>query len=1273
MQILDLTDKLARFPIAYGYQPVRGWAVKHFDTTIGTSFQRTKQNALGEGPWDACERLYADAFPIDPADFVFHPGDENDSPDINFPTDTSHPWTAYISAKCRVGISEDQTEKLFGIYRTLRTGNYNGSGQQLNSIGTIVTPSDPRTEFFFKPNPANVAVDQILRWGLRANNIVNWPAWVNWRDYNDELIPIDDSTYTPRALSLTPTSGGSLSPGTYYVRVSTMKSGDESSASLKTLEIKSNKIVLTSGQTAFQVNWLIKGDEEIPPSNPSGITGYRVYIGTVDGVWLGYFSVGNPASRNFIITTTSGTTGGNPREIATSGLLVNVKRFECGLFFIPPYDLGQALDQICQISCADWQWSGLGTNTYRNDKIRFMSPADRAPVFTLNLAETGMGSLKTYPVDRRNRPNQVVVNFRDQDDEFLGPAQPVILDREQLQTDDGFIKTHTIEGGTMRRNQAQRVASFYARVLCDMDQMATLMGSPKTYFLLPGDVINVTNPMPNWTDQKFIIRKKNEKVETALGDDILSQVYTNGLYSDTEYHPLPLPLPISTVDPFAVPPPVESVDATQGLFRFVSPGVYVPRLHIGVQFAEFNSPQRARVWIKSPHDELTLGSVDTSLDRISLPGHTYQNGEPLAFRNEGGILPSPLSSLSLYFAVNTVLGTSFQVALTPGGDAIDLTSLGSGTNIVGRYSVQSTLLVPDLTTLFAEMEIDAELGEYRVLVNNESILGVANSLENAVGDTVIILPPLPTVGKLFDNVPPKDNIYSLGLTMGVSQGVGNGPWQGVSIFRDRGYGYELVGTFDKQASIGHSTNNGISWLGDGTGYNILWIIKEGGADFTNATITEIDAGKNNYFLGREKLGVQTWTDMGGGLWKGENLVRGLNHTYIFQSTHVAQQDFIQLDEQMLFLPIEFRDISLTENFKFVSFGLSLVDTTALPITIRGDSLRPYPIDSLAITKDASNDFFKRFQGNPRPQEEPETYNDEVWSDVPDSVGATIKRILPITAGGSHAALLRKSWSTFESETPDKSTHVSKNSGSSSTRRIATINAIQKAGSRIDFGMHYSGTNGALSLGSTEQFPCVWLYQGNPEPFWNPLFPRLTGQPLFGVSWRGGTNPGSVKEVFWKGSTQGQSAVVGGDDPVPTIVFERDNVDPGFGNFKIQDTDPADVGYPGPRYSFQISGTEMRIYRNYQAVLSQPPLLIFASPIGGWTFPLYLVAFTADSNIWVRNVTFGASAELATIYSSREQVIDFGSNQNNLHGRIYQVSKYPEIGKGFYVDYNVTIT
>lgn len=611
MLVLDLVDREAKFPIAYNLQPVRGWAVKHYDIIGNQSSQRVKENALGEGPWNSCLKLWTDAFEIQPADFVFHPGIGEDVPDALFPGEPPHPWTAYIHAKAMAGLKDDQTEKLFGIYETLRTPNYDGSGNQLNAVGAIVNPADPRTEYFYKPNPANCSVDQLLRWGKRLPDIVNFPAWVDWRDWNDEPIDWDNSRYSPRNLSLTPTVGGVLVPGTTYItRVVTIRGADISSASRQSVEKPSNAILLAGGQSAFQVSWLIKGDEENPSTVPGDISSYRVYVGTQAGgidTWTGYFDVANPAARSFTVTTLVGVTAGVPPNMASAGLMVQIKRFECGLFAIPPYGLTTMLDRIMQVSCADWQWSGLGTNTYRNDKIRFMSPANRAPVFTLNHAEIAPGSFKTYSVDRRTRPNEIVVNFRDRDDSYLGPAQPVILPREQLQEDEGQVKQFLIDGGTMYRSQAQRCANFYARVLCDMDQMAVMSASPKTYGFLPGDVYLVTNETPDWEDEEFIIRRKEEECEGGIGDQTLLQIYTEDLYSDTDFLPLPSALPIRGINPFSVPPPIDSLTLTevgemsvQGLRQVFVSGA--------IQAHEFHSPQILRIWVQKP---LAVGFEDT--------------------------------------------------------------------------------------------------------------------------------------------------------------------------------------------------------------------------------------------------------------------------------------------------------------------------------------------------------------------------------------------------------------------------------------------------------------------------------------------------------------------------------------------------------------------------------------------------------------------------------------------------------------------------------------
>lgn len=588
MLSLDLTDQLARFPIAYNYQPVRGMAIKHEEITLSQSIQRIKQNALAEGTWDGVEKLWADAFEITPDNYQFHPGTETDEADEFFPSEERHPWTAWISAKCPAGLSADQAEKLFGIYRTLRVANYDGAGVQIDSAGNPIGGGDPRNYYFFYPNPANCAVDQLTRWGQRESSLINYPAFVDWRDYNDELINWDDARYTPRNLSLTPTTGGSLSLGTYYVRVATVKSSDVSSASLQTIETKASSITLTGGENAFQVNWLLK-------DTITDHTAFRVYIGTTPGVWLGYFTVSNPALRALIVTTTAGVTAGNPPDVSTSGMMRQIKRFECGLFFVPPYDLATALDRICQISCADWQWSGLGTETYRNDKVRFLSPATRTPVFTLDLSQTAPGSFKTWAIDRRNRYNQIIGNFRDRDDEFLAEGAPVVMNREQMQIDDRQVKTFTIDFGTAYRSQVQRGVSFWARMLCDMDQAAHLKGSFKTYPVLPADVVNVTNDTADWTDVQFIVTKKQESVETNPGDPLSLRLYTPGMYSDSDWTPLPRNLPATRFDPTSAPPVATNL-------VLIADDDFITGIIGDFEFGTFGDQQRARVFIKGPAD-----------------------------------------------------------------------------------------------------------------------------------------------------------------------------------------------------------------------------------------------------------------------------------------------------------------------------------------------------------------------------------------------------------------------------------------------------------------------------------------------------------------------------------------------------------------------------------------------------------------------------------------------------------------------------------------------
>jgi hypothetical protein len=72
---------------------------------------------------------------------------------------------------------------------------------------------------------------------------------------------------------------------------------------------------------------------------------------------------------------------------------------------------------------------------------------------------------------------------------------------------------------------------------------------------------------------------------------------------------------------------------------------------------------------------------DVSADTLTLIGHGLPDGTPVAFSSLG--TTTGVSLWTIYYVVSTAANT-FQVALSPGGAAIDLT--GTGGNMTVRYA-----------------------------------------------------------------------------------------------------------------------------------------------------------------------------------------------------------------------------------------------------------------------------------------------------------------------------------------------------------------------------------------------------------------------------------------------------------------------------------------------------------------------------------------------------------------------------------------------------------
>jgi hypothetical protein len=1087
--VLDFNDYSARMPIPYGLHPVQGLRRMHRDETAGTQVRRIIQQMLGEGAWDGPERLYCEGTAIAAADYEFHNGTGDDAPTSMFPTDDPHPWASFYNARLPQGLGESQWSNVFGIFRTLRTPDYDGGGVQIKQDGSPVPGGDdPRNHYFYKPNPANVAASEIIRWANLYPVIVNWPAWVDWRDYNWEFIPWDDSAYTPRSLSITPTTGGSITPGIIYIRIVGLKGADISGASTHSVEQPEEIYTLAGPNNAIQVSWLMRDDLLTPnelPASPVSPTGYRIYIGTVPGAWLGYKTVASGAARQDTITTLSGLTPGSPPANCTSGLLRQIHRFEAHIYMVPPYGLASSLDRIMQISCADWQWSGYGTTEYRNDMVRFMSPAARASVFTINAAEIANGSFKTFPTDRRNRPNQIIGVYRDLDDPFLDNAQPVQLDREELQAEDRQVKPFTIDFGCAYRSQVQRGCSYWARTLCDMDLAAQMKISPKSYHVLPADTVAISYDVPDWENIKFKMVKKEEHVEKDLGDDSTLQLYRDDLYSDTDHSPVARPIPPARSNPFIIPPVISSISLTQD-GRTLSDGTHIILIHGVAQFAAFIQQQRGRVFWRNPAEEKAI-TVDPATEVFTAPVHGLTNGTPVGIRNSGGVLPSPLSAITTYFIINRTTNT-FQLSASVGGATINITSAGTGSNFIASFKQVDSILTPDLGSLMTFDIMGTATGIHQVKVITESLLGASLPFEQhpVFSLTVAVRP---SILRVAEPVLVRSSDQGLGFLVGIFAGVGTAPWIGTDLWRDRqlGSGYENVATITKPA-LGGITTTALPAVIDVTIFdstNTVRVTFLGDRLPTNCTQDEALAGRNKFIIGNtngyEIINSTTFTLVSGTTYDMSGLWRGRDGSNQFAASHVIGDTVLLVEEALAFIAARNEDVGHPVLLKAVSFGEELTSVAPLTLTMQGNSEKPLPAVHVEALRDTAGSLGLIVS----PRDDFGVTSENWLAEFLSDDGLTVQFPMPFSANVKQAALLK---STYKASSVDRNTVNGTSGGiavfARSLQRIsATENIIEAkldmTGGEVQFGV---ATENQWEQGTTiaPDF-WLWLTTGNPGP------------------------------------------------------------------------------------------------------------------------------------------------------------------------------------------------
>ncbi len=305
---------------------------------------------------------------------------------------------------------------------------------------------------------------------------------------------------------------------------------------------------------------------------------------------------------------------------------------------------------------------------------------------------------------------------------------------------------------------------------------------------------------------------------------------------------------------------------------------------------------------------------------------------------------------------------------------------------------------------------------------------------------------------------------------------------------------------------------------------------------------------------------------------------------------------------------------------------------------------PRRILNFIAINDASHDWFIQFKGQPRASEEPAEYAVEIWT----TDGTTYKRTLDVFPTQGVAAMfydmgIGYAYSDYYGATKppigNTTTYANKNnliapSSSGTFAYIKSIQAIETSGIRIDVKADVPRDGTDVELADTT-FSSVFGLIGA----------DVTGTPPsnsdipFQVQWFTPTSPGDPSDKYIQVYNYA------------TKVYEL--VTNGMGS-------AANVR-AGETFTILLIGNECKIYRNYTddakplAVMNLDPSIfpmrIYAGASGG-----------ADMlNFMIRGLT------APTIYSSRQQIADFGSNQTQIRIKAYQKSKYPGI-KGIITDY-----
>ena len=188
-------------------------------------------------------------------------------------------------------------------------------------------------------------------------------------------------------------------------------------------------------------------------------------------------------------------------------------------------------------------------------------------------------------------------------------------------------------------------------------------------------------------------------------------------------------------------------------------------------------------------------------------------------------------------------------------------------------------------------------------------------------------------------------------------GYGKTGWPGAAIYmsEDNGASYEQIGTSYKEATLGLvaiATPAADYHVWDNT--TEITVQLKTGTLLSKSELAVLN-GANWCQVGQEMIGFKNATLIGEKTYKLSGLLRGLQGTEQFISTHQANELFCLLDDALVKLDFPDSDRGKTKKFKIVTIGSSLDLVEAEDVQIISNNTRMWTVYGASITK-TGDDF-----------------------------------------------------------------------------------------------------------------------------------------------------------------------------------------------------------------------------------------------------------------------------------------------------------------------------